>query len=533
MLAQPASKLTASDEGGPGQLGWSVALSADGTTALVGGPYDQQAGGAAWVFTRTGSTWTQQGPKLIGGNATGSTNFGFSVALSADGNTALVGDPTDANSFGAVWVFTRSGSSWTRQGPKLTGGSEAGAVNFGEHVALSGDGDTALIGSNDAASVFTRSGSNWTQQGSDLVVEPGTGGWAASVALSMDGNTALVGAAGADGLVGAAWVFTRSGSTWTQQGAPLTGSDESGPGHFGWSVALSGDGNTALIGGPWDDNLTGAEWLFTRSGTTWAQQGSKLPSVGASGTLAFGLLSALSTDGNTALVGGIDTGSNSVDAWVFNRSGSDWAEVGSTLDGTARPGGGFSTEATISGDGGTVLVGADKDSSAVGAAWAFSVPAKAPVIPGGSGGGGGGGSSSSGGGATTAPGVTAPSTSPSAPAGPAAPKPASKQTGPHRINGTRTADHLTGTPGADLIQAGAGNDWVNGGGGNDTIYGGAGNDTLFGGLGADRIYGGPGNDTIHAADGVKDTIDCGTGHDIVYADKHDQVARNCEVVHRA
>ena len=112
----------------------------------------------------------------------------------------------------------------------------------------------------------------------------------------------------------------------------------------------------------------------------------------------------------------------------------------------------------------------------------------------------------------------------------------------HRINGTAKANHLTGTAKADLIEAGAGNDWVNGGAGNDQIYGGPGNDTLYGGPGndlliggpgLDKIFGGPGNDTIRAADGVKDTIDCGTGHDVVYADKHDKVAKNCEVVHRS
>jgi Tol biopolymer transport system component len=122
------------------------------------------------------------------------------------------------------------------------------------------------------------------------------------------------------------------------------------------------------------------------------------------------------------------------------------------------------------------------------------------------------------------------------------PAPPPKPAALRRINGTAKANHLTGTAKADLIEAGGGNDWVNGGAGNDQIYGGSGNDTLYGGPGndllnggpgLDKIFGGPGNDTIRAADGVKDTIDCGTGRDVVYADKHDKVAKNCEVVHRS
>ena len=213
-----------------------MALSADGNTALIGGPSDNGGVGAAWVFTRSGSTWTQQGAKLTGSGESGNGDFGASVALSADGNTALIGGPGDNGSVGAAWVFTRSGSTWTQQGAKLTGSGESGEGYFG-----------------------------------------------ASVALSADGNTALIGGASDNDGVGAAWVFTRSGSTWTQQGAKLTGSGEIGEGHFGVSVALSADGNTALIGGPSDNGGVGAAWVFTRSGSTWTQQGAKLTGSGEIG----------------------------------------------------------------------------------------------------------------------------------------------------------------------------------------------------------------------------------------------------------
>jgi hypothetical protein len=112
-------------------------------------------------------------------------------------------------------------------------------------------------------------------------------------------------------------VFTRSGGAWTQQGSKLTGSGESGAGDFGYSVALSGDGNTALIGGYKDNSFVGAAWGFTRSGGAWTQQGSKLTGSGESGAGWFGVSVALSSDGNTALIGGPGDNSWVGAAWVF------------------------------------------------------------------------------------------------------------------------------------------------------------------------------------------------------------------------
>jgi hypothetical protein len=122
---QQGPKLTGGEEIGKGQFGESVALSADGNTALIGGFADNGEVGAAWVFTRSGSTWEQQGPKITGGGEVGKGRFGYSVALATDGNTALIGGPRDNTSVGAAWTFTRSGSTWEQQGPKLTGGGES------------------------------------------------------------------------------------------------------------------------------------------------------------------------------------------------------------------------------------------------------------------------------------------------------------------------------------------------------------------------------------------------------------------------
>jgi FG-GAP repeat len=378
--SQQGKKLTGTGETGEGRFGESVALSADGATALIGGWRDNGNTGAAWVFTRSGSTWTQQGGKLTGTGEIGNAWFGFTVALSEHGDTALIGGPEDNDHTGAAWVFTRSGSTWTQQGGKLTGAGEIGEGRFGTSVALSADGNTALIGAGldddwiGAAWVFTRSGSTWTQQGGKLTGtgEVGEGRFGASVALSADGNTALIGGPGDDSATGAAWVFTRSGSTWSQQGEKLTGTGGTGEGMFGSDVALSADGNTALIGGPEDGSATGAAWGFTRSSGAWSQQGPKFTGGEADNT-EFGVLVALSADGNTALVGGWKDNGTKGAAWVFTRSGGVWSQQGPKLTGTGEIGeGGFGTSVALSADGNTALIGAPGDNNEKGAAWVFT-----------------------------------------------------------------------------------------------------------------------------------------------------------------
>jgi hypothetical protein len=176
------------------QQGCSVALSADGNIAIVGGYNDNNLGpagaGAAWVFTRSGGVWTQQGPNLVGTGAVGAAHQGSSVALSADGNTAIVGGEWDNDLLGATWVFIRSSRVWTQQGPKLIGTGAVGAASQGS-----------------------------------------------SVAVSANGNTLIVSGIGDDNWVGAAWVFIRSGGKWLQQGPKLVGSSAVGESTQGISVA--------------------------------------------------------------------------------------------------------------------------------------------------------------------------------------------------------------------------------------------------------------------------------------------------------
>ena len=378
---QQGSKLVGTGNTGAALQGQSVSVSADGNTAIVGGNGDNTNQGAVWVYTRSGSTWTQQGSKLVGTGGSSDAGQGVSVSISADGNTALFGGPNDNSGNGAAWVFTRSGSTWTQQGSKLVGTGNSGAAAQGQSVSLSADGNTAILGgyadnSNQGATwVFTRSGSTWTQQGSKLT---GTGNSGAarqgiSVSISGDGNTAISGGWDDNGGVGAAWIFTRSGNTWTQQGSKLVGTGSSGTPVQGNSVCINADGNTAMISGYGDNSLQGAAWIFTRSAGTWTQQGSKLVGTGNSGAAFQAFSLALSADGNTAMEGGIADNTNQGAVWVFTRSGSTWTQQGTKLVGTGNSGAaqqGISL--AMSADGNTAIFGGNPDNSNQGAAWVYT-----------------------------------------------------------------------------------------------------------------------------------------------------------------
>src|SRR5438874_8927525 len=139
-FTQLGAKFTGTGFVGTALQGNAVAISADGSTVIVGGFFDNSFAGAAWVFTRVSGAWTQQGSKLVGAGAVGSALQGSAVAISADGNTAIVGGYQDNTGMGAAWIFTRAGGNWAQQGTKLVGAGAVGAAGQGISVALSGDG---------------------------------------------------------------------------------------------------------------------------------------------------------------------------------------------------------------------------------------------------------------------------------------------------------------------------------------------------------------------------------------------------------
>ncbi len=317
------ARLTAADGAEYDSFGYSVSLSEDGKTALVGAySANTSAGwdvGSAYVFVLNGSSWSQQA-KLTAADGAGYDYFGSSVSLSGDGNTALVGadwDTTPAGTgSGSAYVFVRSGTSWTQQ-VQLKAVDGAANDRFGSSVSLSADANTALVGAEfddtpaganaGTVYVFVRSGTDWIQQARLAAAEAAANdGLGNSVSLSADGNTALAGAYAAELRRGNAYVFVRDGAKWTQQ-ARLTAVGGQADEWFGYSVSLSADGTRALAGASHADAL-GRVYGFTRTGTNWTQQPGVTADDGAAGDL-YGHSVSLSGNGNTALAGapGADT----------------------------------------------------------------------------------------------------------------------------------------------------------------------------------------------------------------------------------
>ena len=165
------AKVIASDGVISDQFAVSVAISGDGNTAIVGAYFDDDYRGSAYIYTRSGSTWTQQ-TKLIASDGVGSDRFGTSVSISSDGNTAIVGAYSDDSSRGSAYIYTRTNGRWSEQA-KLLASDGATSDYFGISVSISSDGNTAIVGAHHgnngkdtktgSAYIYTRSGSTWTQ----------------------------------------------------------------------------------------------------------------------------------------------------------------------------------------------------------------------------------------------------------------------------------------------------------------------------------------------------------------------------------
>ena len=388
-LTRAIGYMKASNTRAAGEFGRGVALSADGTTLAVGASGESSgssgingnqadasaaAAGAVHVFVRNAGIWTQQA-YIKASNARAGALFGDHVSLSADGNTLAVGaseensnatgingNQADASAVraGAVYVFVRSGAAWTQQA-YVKASNARQEQRFGSYVSLSADGNTMGV----------------------------SAPFEASNATGINGNQADISATGA----GAAYVFIRSGGTWTQQ-AYLKASNAQGGDVFG-SMALSADGNTMAVGAQHEDSgatgingnqtdesaaSAGALYIFVRSGAVWTQQ-AYLKASNARAGAQFGSNAALSADGNTLAAGafrensaaaGINgnqadtSASNAGAVYVFIRAGAVWSQQAYVKASNARSGFNFAQPA-LSADGNTMAIGAVfEDSNATG-----------------------------------------------------------------------------------------------------------------------------------------------------------------------
>jgi len=343
------SKLVPSDSEVHAQFGYSCSISSDGTRAIVGAAYDDATGGtdpgAAYVFTRSGTSWVQES-KLVPSDSEVSALFGWSCSISDDGTRAIVAalydDATGGTDSGAAYVFTRTGTSWVQEIKLVPSDSEANAL-FGHSCSISSDGTRAIVGApyddatggtdSGAAYIFTRSGTSWAQE-SKLVPSDSEAGaqFGISCSISSDGTRAIVGAYADDATggtnSGAAYVYSRTGTSWVQE-SKLVPSDSEASAQFGWSCSISSDGTRAIVGAHYDDATggvnSGAAYIFTRSGTSWAQEIKLVASDGEVSAL-FGRSCSISGDGMRAIVGA-DLDDATGAAYFFQRTYAGWVET--------------------------------------------------------------------------------------------------------------------------------------------------------------------------------------------------------------
>ena len=416
-LVDSIGYVKASNTANTDYFGLSISLSGDGSTLAVGNSNADNipavsSSGAVYIFTRTGSMWRQQ-DILKSKFPQASAFFGDSVSLSSNGNTLVVGEPNrDTSSVvdpGAAYIFTRTDSKWTLD-YTVASNNPLKDDYFGRSVSLSGDGNTVAIGApGDVTkagvveiSLITASGLNFQE----TLSGNSTGGeFGKSVSLNSDGATLAVGAPKVDnGSVtdsGEAYIYTRTGVTWTYQQVVSAITQETDD-KFGRSVSLSGDGNTLAVGAVGDDSNargvkdqsnseaaesnsgaqdSGAAYIFNRSGTVWKGTAYVKAMNTGSGD-EFGYSVSLSSDGSTLAVGAEKEDSNAIGlggtesdnsalasgaVYTFSLTGSAWTQQAYVKASNTQEDDQFGYSVSLSSDGSTLAVAAPfEDSNATG-----------------------------------------------------------------------------------------------------------------------------------------------------------------------
>jgi hypothetical protein len=361
-------------------------LGVDGSTTITGAPFSSvrtQFAGAAYVHVLQGTAWNEQAT-LTASDAALVDFFGNSVDV--DGDTAVVGayaSNTGGTDAGAAYVFTRTGTTWTQQA-KLVASDPTPNAQFGYSVAI--DGDTIVVGSPFAdptglldagtAYVFTRSGTVWTEQARLAATAP-VAGDLLGVSVAIDVDTIVAGAPATNGNgidSGSAVVYTRSAGTWAVQGS-LTAADAAAADYFGYSVALAGD--VVAVGTPFDDDQgvdSGSAYVDSRIAGVWGQDAKLLPST-PSTNAQFG--HSVGFNGASIVVGApsaLSAGLESGGAFVFSRSTGPWAELVSLIPADLAPGDQFGGAVAIALSGNLVIGAnlADSPGSNRGAVYLFA-----------------------------------------------------------------------------------------------------------------------------------------------------------------
>jgi hypothetical protein len=386
-----AQTLTASDGESGDSFGTSVAISGDGSYALIGAPkWDGPDNtifeeGAAYVFSYNGSSWVENTilepstPLLL------TNQFGTSVDISDNGSYIAVGapgqdtTPDSGENHGAVYVFSASGSSWTHSQTLIA--SDYGPLDeMGASISISGDGSYIVSGArrwdsasptiqeNGAVYVFSHNGSSWVEQ---QKITPSTEGFGyffgTSVSVSKNGSYIAVGSprhSNYFNTTGAVFIFSRSGSSWVEeQQLGLYDTSWQANDSAGQSVSMSADGSHVIVGAPgWDspNSGQGSAIIFSHNGSSWVEKQRLTASNGAQND-SFGSSVCISDSGSYAFVGSPSQSTS----YLFYYNGLSWVEENILTNVSTDFGKSFG----MSGNGTRSIIGA---SGGQGAAYAYS-----------------------------------------------------------------------------------------------------------------------------------------------------------------
>jgi hypothetical protein len=354
------------------QSGYAVSLSADGNTIVIGAPFNDDGGSASGhvrVFENIANVWQQKGNNING--IVASDKFGFSVSISADGNTIAIGAPdNNANGFesGHVRVFNFQGTDWVQVGSDIIG--EALSDHSGYSVSLSDDGNRIAIGAPDGhlvdgvgrnygqVRVYENQSDNWVQLGSDIIGEDPEDNSGFAVSMNEDGSIVAIGAPNNTNTIqgaGHVRVYTYNTNNWVQIGADIDG--EALNDKFGGAVSLNNLG-TVLAVGARDHNGIGQVRVFENIANTWMQVGSDID--GEAINDEFGFSVSLNADGTILAVGAQYNSDFTLDAGhvrVYKNQNNNWQQINDDIDGAAiqdRSG----RSVSLSADGSIVAIGA-------------------------------------------------------------------------------------------------------------------------------------------------------------------------------
>jgi len=395
--AEQTAKLVDPDGDMFDMFGSAVAVSRDGTTVVVGARQDDDNTGSASVFERSSGSWSQTAklqPDDSGAESVfGSVAFGSDVALADGGDRAFVSAAPDRG--GSVYVFEHSADGWG-QVAKIAPPDDMSGLSFGRSIAPSQDGSRLLVGAsrrNDVEStgvgaLFEPSGETWERTATlDAAGDAPASYFGSSVALTDDGETAVVGAPlrdeAGDDAVGRASVFEHSGRSWSRS-RTLAATEGTNEGTFGYAVAVGGDASAVLVGAPYGETAHGdrAGVVYAYTGEDFGQEARLVTTDGGS-TDHFGYALDLTAAGRRALIGAVGhsdpNGGNAGATYAFGRTENGWGETAKLVAEDGDRGDYFGECVATNADGDSAVIGAEIDEDPhgddCGSAYHFSLDA--------------------------------------------------------------------------------------------------------------------------------------------------------------